>query len=564
VVTRLVPKLEDALDGGEWELLEVPSADNKYSAEGIYRDPLFHIRNNMAQNDVTMDLAIRQVPHPVLGPDLGTSEVISIPEMGFKWRIVTKSPVGVLFHSHIARKRLWPLLESTRSTGIPLREEPLVFVVPNDGRPRRIYSADLSNATDTLSHESIRRICAHYGVDPRLVLSHRFRSPLGVVEPDCGTFMGLPMSWVILSLSHLAVCLQVDPSGRSFFLKGDDLVALWTKEQWIIYCRLMTQAGYKVHPKKSLENERLGFFCEKAYVLEDVEGPCAFAASRRQLREYLLRDRKVISVKFLSRNSDERTPEGTLPTWVARSIRFDRIYSDIGRDSVRKFLVWRVLLPCVPAQLRESGMWPLPLQLGGAGLSPDRRRLMPAHHARIYTGVSHGEIRGCSAPTARIRSELDHFVDSLCQNTGPTLIRSKRGIQEKVLDTRQDMASLITFCRSMALLAGKNPMPLKNERRLGDFFKRSRKALAFGVANTHRGAGSLISYSDAYSLPATMGVPESKFGLLRLAPPPSCMAGRPGVKSAAWSPLGALRLSNATEVTESATRYDDIDPSHYL
>jgi hypothetical protein len=132
-----------------------------------------------------------------------------------------------------------------------------------------VYSADLKKATDGLSHQWLSWICHYLGLPASEVFITEYIDAGGsIVELLRGAFMGLPVSWTLLTLTHLIICERVDPDGY-FWLKGDDMIAYWTRAQWDKYKQLMTVTGMTINESKSFVAERRGTFCEGLYQLSN-------------------------------------------------------------------------------------------------------------------------------------------------------------------------------------------------------------------------------------------------------------------------------------------------------
>ncbi|QJT93742.1 RNA-dependent RNA polymerase [Erysiphe necator associated narnavirus 10] len=193
---------------------------------------------------------------------------IAIAERGGKVRIVTKHDSELVALSATARRALWPFLnsESNRPLSVPLKDSTMVEVTFPKGRGHpsyKVFSADLSAATDYLSHEAISLVANKVGCPLSWI------SPLTLDNKPVfrGTAMGLPASWPVLSIIHYAICSVVDPN-KGFYLKGDDLIALWNESQIESYYDLCDSVGFVVNKSKSVLSDRYGTFCEFYYQRE--------------------------------------------------------------------------------------------------------------------------------------------------------------------------------------------------------------------------------------------------------------------------------------------------------
>nr|UIW13880.1 MAG: RNA-dependent RNA polymerase [Rhizoctonia solani narnavirus 13] len=211
-----------------------------------------------------------------------TARTVVLPELGGKLRIVQSCPIRQTFPAHLQRGRL----EHNLKRHIAFREGLAPEQTFNLGKqPRlksgkypaslRFYSVDLSNATDLISREFLERICPFLGIelDHVRLTTAEYSSPVckckHTLNIKCGTNMGLPCSWVVLSTIHIAICDYVSRLRRTancqYRVRGDDLVALWTQYQFDTYVSLMKQAGFEINLDKSFVSKDYALFCERLY-----------------------------------------------------------------------------------------------------------------------------------------------------------------------------------------------------------------------------------------------------------------------------------------------------------
>jgi hypothetical protein len=329
------------------------------------------------------------------------SEVHVIHEQGAKMRPVTSSQPGVLHHGHDARRRTFNVLERHRSTAVPLQGGTMRIHVPDDDQVRALYSADLSDATNLVSHDTIRRTCLPLRINPDSVESHHcfYNDRKGHsldIDPVRGTFMGLPPSWIVLSISHRAICSMVDPSGLSFFLKGDDLVAFWTTDMWARYLELMTQAGYVINSKKSFISSNYAWFCERGYFLEGGHG------------HFVLIPMQVFSLRFISKFTVDETGK---PPWLSALQRYSEVCTVANRAA--STVLRRILRRRVPKWYLDTVRDPsLPIQYGGLGFRPrdDKKKLLRPRSAAMYRDILNGNLKPLSIMDYRISSGAVDFV----------------------------------------------------------------------------------------------------------------------------------------------------------
>jgi hypothetical protein len=87
--------------------------------------------------------------------------------------------------------------------------------------------------------------------------------------------MGLPASWTILTITHYLICSAVDRQQR-WFIKGDDLAALWGRKEIKRYKKLCAAVGLLVNTKKSFVAPNRLTFCEGMFELRLDRSPPGF------------------------------------------------------------------------------------------------------------------------------------------------------------------------------------------------------------------------------------------------------------------------------------------------
>jgi len=144
-------------------------------------------------------------------------------ERGFKVRAVTKSPGSLVSLGHIARKAFLPWLRRHRCTRDTLSGDRILalknlFPIVDGGdnfTNRHFLSADLSKATDNLPFdlvnvlwETISEVCEIPNWLQRII--GKMIGPQVLVYPDGaqvetrrGILMGLPLTWITLSMIQL-------------------------------------------------------------------------------------------------------------------------------------------------------------------------------------------------------------------------------------------------------------------------------------------------------------------------------------------------------------------------
>ncbi|QJT93741.1 RNA-dependent RNA polymerase [Erysiphe necator associated narnavirus 9] len=191
------------------------------------------------------------------------AEPVALKEHGLKWRIVTRHSAGLIAEAQPTRRMLFSILSNSEHivTSQSLCDPEMGTIEFSSPAEKAIvFSADLSTATDLLSHEIIDNVCCHFGVNKY----HVRPETISGLPATRGTCMGLPGSWPVLSLVHYAVCAAVD-SKHNFRIKGDDLIALWSQHQIDKYCRLLKTTGMILNHSKTVKSHCYGTFCEVSY-----------------------------------------------------------------------------------------------------------------------------------------------------------------------------------------------------------------------------------------------------------------------------------------------------------
>lgn len=300
------------------------------------------------------------------------SQPVPVKELGGKVRIVSKSDAYRVLISERYREPWLNSLRQFRSVRLPLDSDEERYPI----RPLRctckkkcpvvVYSADLSAATDLISHDVLRQVAAERKVPWNLVSGGTLNgSPL-----VRGTLMGIPCSWTALTEIHLRAILDMFHTRlrvlESLYLKGDDLIALWSTCLVQRYeSELPIRTGMTLNKQKSFVSPTRGLFCEKAYVLTMIEN-----------RAYLVRDSHSVSLRALANSAPDWQPRGFSinPQPAANLAAVPYLLSrrrHIGHKRAAQ------LCSLVAARLlrkaRQRKIEPfLPLQLGGLGLLPSK------------------------------------------------------------------------------------------------------------------------------------------------------------------------------------------------
>jgi hypothetical protein len=128
-----------------------------------------------------------------------------------------------------------------------------------------VFSGDFTNATGEISHEFLALLSELGEIDPDL-LYRRFK--VGDGKPVTrGCFQGMPASWVVgLQIGHFIIASIIDDK-HNFRIKGDDIIAYWSRAQIQMYTELCFSVGLVIN-KKSRISDLYGTYCEGDYILE--------------------------------------------------------------------------------------------------------------------------------------------------------------------------------------------------------------------------------------------------------------------------------------------------------
>jgi hypothetical protein len=468
--------------------------------------------NNILDGKARLDFKFETV---VRIPDIPLEKISKVHicrEQGGKYRAVTSSQGDLLWHGHRDRKAAFKLLLKFKPTARPLLGRPLTFQIPMGSEPRRLYSADLSEATNLLSHEAIMETCSILHLNPDVVMSHHcfFEDKEGRIDiyPVRGTFMGLPSSWVVLSVAHAAVCLHVGHQ-NTFYLKGDDLIAYWTEPQWVLYQTLMQSLGFKINLKKSFIGDFRGVFCEQLLSLElkKVNGPFKF---------YTLEPmRHCVSLRFITKRSDYE--EKLSIPWASKLRRMDAIRGDLTPNGYKA--VKKAILSFVPVSYRRMVVsYRLPLELGGLHIRDPyvRDKILKGREIHAYYAVHNGTLRPLTGNSFRYSTPAGIHARKEYEDLLKIPLRHYLSEGRKIV-LPDYIETLISMAAEKAVLQGYSLIPkLSQLRPLQDLKRFSNHCrVSFGEGR--------ITIDDSYLLCSKLGVdvtdrpPNRPYGWNRLS-----------------------------------------------
>ncbi|BAV56295.1 RNA-dependent RNA polymerase [Fusarium poae narnavirus 1] len=280
--------------------------------------------------------------------NLGESEIAVVPELGFKARVVTKSHPITVVAGHQLRRRLYPTLYQSRVFSRALGDKPKALRFARRSGAV-FFSADLSRATDGLSHHTVGVFCRNAEIDPDIIFRNMSVDGHALKR---GIFMGLPMSWTILSYIHRAVCDSVDPI-QNYYLKGDDLVAHWTARQISLYRERVASVGMPLNESKTFVGPRKAVFCEGYY----ESSKASFNKKRMRTEIWLVRQPSISLRRFFpdSEAAALRLSEGLDEVDYNLRSQYNRLVYCFYPNYIRISRKIR-LNPFLPPQLGGSGL----------------------------------------------------------------------------------------------------------------------------------------------------------------------------------------------------------------
>jgi len=312
-----------------------------------------------------------------------TAVPVGIPEWGCKTRIASKHPAHEVHISRIIGQNLVQGLKRTPAARDTLNGRPLQL---RNHVKSRLYSADLSKATDNIPHKAaeavawgiIHALCLpakHALALLRMCQPHETR--LGATEK--GIHMGLGTSWTILSLLNMWAARH-SPT-NSYGICGDDLLGLWTPDQILDYEAQFRSIGVPVNKQKSFYGVR-GVFCEQLYEVE-ITQPGYVA-------------RVVPTVKLGDASAKRGITSGE------ELARLRQITQDASSTKpVQRLAQHRI--DSVPLRLRARG----PAPIGGTGGRPSENLACKAIFALLTQRLSINEAR-MSGTAKELYRQLSH------------------------------------------------------------------------------------------------------------------------------------------------------------
>jgi hypothetical protein len=300
--------------------------------------------------DSTLEVDSPSTMHPLYRKKEGNySSVAVVYELGLKTRLVTKQDYLFTASAQRIRRAIFKkyILKDKHQCLSRVFSDPDMSELTFRRKRGKIFSGDFSKATDTLLHPFLDAMCACLEIDPRLVHKDMY---VNGVRTVVGAFMGLPGSWSLLDLAVFICAVEVD-STFSFYIKGDDIIALWSDAMIRKFIRIAREhTGLTVNDKTVISGE-FGTFAEADYQR---------VGNRKGLA--VLRRLPTFSLRVFQ--------EGSLPD-------FNFWHGAVQRGVPVKLLV-SLTYRCCSVWLKAASFHRIPLFaprfLGGLGLPTDLRR----------------------------------------------------------------------------------------------------------------------------------------------------------------------------------------------
>jgi hypothetical protein len=210
---------------------------------------------------------------------------LAIKEMGGKVRVATMHPAVEIQMARWLTKIWLPVLKKANMSRDMLHGNDFL-ILKHDKRFRNsfLYSADLSAATDHISHHlaqtagKILNKCL--GIDELPLFDTLIKNLFGPHSVNekltkCGIHMGLGPSWTILSLLNGYAAYMAKCRTDTYRICGDDLIGFWNETQVQAYEENLHALGLVVNTSKSFRGSH-GVFAERLATITGDHQPIAY------------------------------------------------------------------------------------------------------------------------------------------------------------------------------------------------------------------------------------------------------------------------------------------------
>jgi len=269
-----------------WEQMQAMDGEGKKDYRGI---PSQHaIRGGHSAVLSYAQMQVRRYPAPDLRrsnfPTLSSVRIrtkprqppllrpITVPELGGKVRIATMHPAVLVYTARDMTSRLLPGIRHL----LPLRDvmgnRPIR--ITSTGPRAKVYSADLSKATDYMPHKvaqaillkmaEIMEIESHESAAIKVILGRQtVNDEQGTpLVTKGGVHMGLGLGWIALNIVNMFAAYKAGVPATSFAVCGDDLCGYWTQKNIQAYEHTVSSLGLVINKEKSFIGDA-GVFCEQ-------------------------------------------------------------------------------------------------------------------------------------------------------------------------------------------------------------------------------------------------------------------------------------------------------------
>lgn len=370
------------------------------------------------------------------------ADVQAIKERGFKARIVTKSSATLVFVAQNIRKKVLNLLKTIPACRQVLqgnKRSAIKQVFKRvSSKPLQVVSADLSKASDLIPFwvsDAIWKALSEYlGLSPEeefvvqsTISSQELRYPnQQTIISKQGLLMGLPLTWVTLSLLHLFwLDRSMGTKSRGYAICGDDMLALMTEKESNIYHDYVAKCGGSFNAGKHVESTSFGVFLEKLIMTRPQKVPVKNDHGSRYKYRMNFKILSTFSLKFVQNEKD--------PNWF---LKFGPATKNLILDGASESHLCAALKHSFRLKrLRSIGpRIHLDQSYGGYGVPNTLKRLFPSKRKDLLLSMlqkSTQVLKGCDWIT------FVNQISSLLSADQGDVIKAIRKSQRAYVETMQ-------------------------------------------------------------------------------------------------------------------------------
>jgi hypothetical protein len=256
------------------EPLPVPESTHEFNREF---DLETHRLLRLAEEPRKLNLAATFEQALRDAPNKHQCRTLPIVDEGGKIRVATVHTASVAWLARSMSAVLFPHLKHFAFSSAILKGEH-VKLVNNSPDPLLLFSADFRKSTDPISVSQARRILD--GIRRRIpvpswwdravenvITRHAIQLPDGTeIWTECGALMGLGPGWAVLCILNAWAAENAGAPVGSFAVCGDDLIALWTRENIACYRANIRKVMLALNDDKCYCGPYHGVFCEQLVV----------------------------------------------------------------------------------------------------------------------------------------------------------------------------------------------------------------------------------------------------------------------------------------------------------